>query len=88
VTFGYKPDQVKTVAEMNGMIVDQIYIGSCTNGRIEDLRIAASIFKGKKISDDVAIVSPASPDVYAKALKEGLIEIFLLRQGIFWQEPG
>jgi len=77
VTFGYKPDQVKSVAEMNGTKVDQIYIGSCTNGRIEDLRIAASILKGKNISDDVrAIVSPASPDVYAKALKEGLIGIF------------
>ncbi|MBU4540784.1 MAG: 3-isopropylmalate dehydratase large subunit [Firmicutes bacterium] len=77
VTFGYKPDQVKTVAEMHGTKVDQIYIGSCTNGRIEDLRIAASILKDKKISVAVrAIVSPASPDVYGKALKEGIIEIF------------
>ena len=77
VTFGYKPDQVKTVAEMAGTKVDQIYIGSCTNGRIEDLRIAASILKDKKISDNVrAIVSPASPEVYALALKEGIIEIF------------
>jgi len=62
---------------MSGTKIDQVYIGSCTNGRIEDLRIAASILKDKKISDDVrAIVSPATPDVYSMALKEGLIEIF------------
>ena len=48
VTFGYKPDQVKTVNEMSGTKIDQIYIGSCTNGRIEDLRIAASILRIKK----------------------------------------
>ena len=53
VTFGYKPDQVKTVAEMEGKKVEQIYIGSCTNGRIEDLRAAAEVLKNKKISDDV-----------------------------------
>ena len=77
VTFGYKPDQVKTVTEMTGTKVEQIYIGSCTNGRIEDLRIAADILKGKKISDDVrGILSPATPAIYSMALKEGLIEIF------------
>ncbi len=77
VTFGYKPDQVKSVTEMQGTDLDQIYIGSCTNGRIEDLRVAASILKGQKISDDVrAIVSPATPAIYSLALKEGLIEIF------------
>jgi 3-isopropylmalate/(R)-2-methylmalate dehydratase large subunit len=77
VTFGYKPDQVKTVSEMTGTKLDQIYIGSCTNGRIEDLRIAASVLKGKKINDYVrAIVSPATPEIYTMALKEGLIEIF------------
>ncbi len=77
VTFGYKPDQVKSVKEMSGIKLDQIYIGSCTNGRIEDLRIAAAILKGKMISDNVrAIVSPATPAIYTMALKEGLIEIF------------
>ena len=78
VTFGYKPDQVKTVREMEGTPVNQIYIGSCTNGRLEDLRIAAGILKGKKISENVrAIVSPATPKIYREALKEGLIEIFM-----------
>ena len=77
VTFGYKPDQVKTVREMEGTKVDQIYIGSCTNGRIEDLRAAAQVLKGKKINDNVrGIVSPATPGVYNAALKEGIIEIF------------
>ncbi|MBO7146281.1 MAG: 3-isopropylmalate dehydratase large subunit [Lentisphaeria bacterium] len=78
VTFNYKPDQVKPVREMEGTPVHQIYIGSCTNGRIEDLRIAASILKGKKISPDVrAIVSPATPKIFAQALDEGIIKIFM-----------
>ena len=47
VTFGYKPDYVKSVKEMEGTPVDQVYIGSCTNGRIEDLRVAAEILKGR-----------------------------------------
>ena len=77
-TVGYKPDQVKTIAELEGTKINQIYIGSCTNGRIEDLRIAASILKGKKISPDVrAIVSPATPKIYRQALAEGIIEIFM-----------
>jgi 3-isopropylmalate/(R)-2-methylmalate dehydratase large subunit len=76
-TFGYKPDQVKSISEMDGTPVNQVYIGSCTNGRIEDLREAAKVLKGNAISDDVrAIVSPATPAVYTQALKEGIIEIF------------
>lgn len=78
VTFGYKPDQVKTVAEMSGTKIDQVYIGSCTNGRIEDLRIAAEVLRGKKISDNLrGVLSPATPEIYQMALKEGLIDIFM-----------
>ncbi|MCR4791058.1 MAG: 3-isopropylmalate dehydratase large subunit, partial [Treponemataceae bacterium] len=78
VTFNYKPDQVKTVSEMQGTKVDQVYIGSCTNGRIEDLRIAAQILKGHKVADGVrGIVSPATPKIYKQALEEGIIEIFM-----------
>ena len=78
VTFGYKPDQVKPVTEMANTPVDQIYIGSCTNGRLEDLRIAAQILKGKKIASNVrGILSPATPAIYQAAMKEGLIEIFM-----------
>ena len=78
VTFNYKPDQVKTVREMTGTKVDQVYIGSCTNGRINDLRAAAEVRKGKKISPNVrAIVSPATPKIFSQALAEGLIQIFM-----------
>jgi len=78
VTFGYKPDEVKSVTEMEGTPVDQIYIGSCTNGRIEDLRSAARILKGKKIAANVrGILSPATPKVYSQALEEGIIAIFM-----------
>ncbi len=77
-TYGYKPDQVKPVAEMAGTPVDQIYIGSCTNGRIEDLRAAAEILQGKTIAENVrAIVTPATPLTYKMALEEGLIETFI-----------
>ena len=77
-TFGNKPDQVKTVREMTGTKVDQIYIGSCTNGRLEDLRIAAKVLAGKKISPNVrAIVSPATPKIFRDALAEGIIAIFM-----------
>jgi 3-isopropylmalate/(R)-2-methylmalate dehydratase large subunit len=77
-TFGYKPDQVKPVSDMAGTRVDQVYIGSCTNGRIEDLRVAAQVVKGKKIAETIrAIVSPATADVFSKAMDEGLIKIFM-----------
>ncbi|HOJ64000.1 MAG TPA: 3-isopropylmalate dehydratase large subunit [Spirochaetota bacterium] len=78
VTYGYKPDLVKNVSEMEGTKIDQVYIGSCTNGRIEDLRIAASILKGKKIANTVrGIVSPATPEIFRMADKEGIIDIFM-----------
>ena len=78
VTFGYKPDEVKDVNEMEGTPVDQVYIGSCTNGRIEDLREAARILKNRKIAPTVrGILSPATPATYSKAMEEGIIKIFL-----------
>ncbi|MDR0585584.1 MAG: 3-isopropylmalate dehydratase large subunit [Treponema sp.] len=77
-TVNYKPDEVETIASLRGTRVDQVYIGSCTNGRIEDLREAAAVLKGRKIAPTVrAIVSPATPSVYAQALREGLIGIFM-----------
>ncbi len=58
--------------------VDQVYIGSCTNGRIEDLRIAAQVLKGKKISDSIrGIVSPATPEVFRQAMEEGILKTFM-----------
>lgn len=77
-TFNYKPDQVRPVTEFSESRVDQVYLGSCTNGRIEDLRIAAQILKGKRLAENVrGILSPATPKVYREAMKEGLIDIFL-----------
>jgi len=78
VTFGYKPDQVKTISEMEGTPVDQIYIGSCTNGRISDLRIAAKVLDGNKIAPTVrGILSPATPKIFAQAMEEGIMKIFM-----------
>lgn len=78
VTFGYKPDQVMPVREMASTKIDQVYIGSCTNGRIEDLRVAAQVLSGKKISDSIrGIVSPATPETFRLAMEEGLLKIFL-----------
>ncbi len=78
ITFGYKPDEVRDVKEMEGIRVDQVYIGSCTNGRIEDIREAATILENKKIADHVrGILTPATPDIYSMALDEGLIKIFM-----------
>jgi 3-isopropylmalate/(R)-2-methylmalate dehydratase large subunit len=78
VTYGYKPDQVKDITEMEGTPIDQVYVGSCTNGRIEDLREAARILSGRRIADHIrGILSPATPAVYSQALKEGIIGTFM-----------
>jgi 3-isopropylmalate/(R)-2-methylmalate dehydratase large subunit len=78
VTYGFKPDHVKSAKELAGTKVDQVYIGTCTNGRIEDLRQAAEILKEKKIADTVrGIVSPATPKIFSDALAEGIIQIFM-----------
>jgi 3-isopropylmalate/(R)-2-methylmalate dehydratase large subunit len=78
VTYGYKPDCVKPVGEMTGTKIDQVYIGTCTNGRIEDLRQAAEVLKGHKIADSLrGIVSPATPKIFQEAMAEGLIQIFM-----------
>ncbi len=78
VTFGYKPDCVKPVSEMAGTKIDQVYIGTCTNGRIEDLRQAAHVLKGRRIADSLrGIVSPATPKIFQEALSEGLIQVFM-----------
>ncbi|NLD94521.1 MAG: 3-isopropylmalate dehydratase large subunit [Fibrobacter sp.] len=77
-TIGFKPDQVKKLKEVSTTKINQVYIGSCTNGRISDLRIAASVVKGTKLAKGVrGIVSPATPKIYNMALDEGLIKTFL-----------
>ncbi len=73
-------DNTKTVDELEKehVKVNQVYVGTCTNGRIEDLRVVASILKDKKVNSDVRmLICPASPTVYKQALKEGLLETFI-----------
>jgi len=71
-------DNVKLAKELHDVKVDQVYVGTCTNGRIEDLRIVAKILDGKKINSDVRmLICPASKDIYLKAIDEGLIKIFV-----------
>jgi homoaconitase/3-isopropylmalate dehydratase large subunit len=68
-------DNVKAVSQLGEIILDQAFIGSCTNGRIEDLRAAATILKGKKVHSRVRLlVIPASWEVYREALKSGILE--------------
>jgi len=77
-TFGYKPDNVKPVSQMKGTKINQVYIGSCTNGRLEDLRIAAKVLAGHTISPHVrGIVSPATPKIFSQALEQGIIKTFM-----------
>ena len=72
------PENTKTVDELSDVKIDQVVIGSCTNGRIEDMRAAASIIKGKKIADGVrCIVIPATQSVYLQCIKEGIAEAFV-----------
>ena len=71
-------DNVKPVSEVEGTHIDQVFLGSCTNGRLSDLRTAAKIIKGKDISKNVRmLVIPASREVYSKAMDEGLLKTFV-----------
>ena len=72
------PENVKPVSALENVIIDQVVIGSCTNGRISDMRDAASILKGRKVAKNVrCIVIPATPNVWRQSMKEGLFDIFL-----------
>jgi 3-isopropylmalate/(R)-2-methylmalate dehydratase large subunit len=78
VSLPHLPSNTKTVGEVAGMDIQQCVIGSCTNGRISDLRIAAKVLEGRKVADTVrCIVIPATQEVYLQALHEGLVETFI-----------
>ncbi len=78
VAVPHSVDNVKPVSEVEDVKVDQAFIGSCTNGRLEDLRVAAQILKGKKIARGVRlVVIPASQEIYLNAINEGLIRTFM-----------
>ena len=72
------PSNTKPASSLKDIKIDQVVIGSCTNGRIEDLRVAAQILKGKKIADGVrCIVFPATQKIYLQAIEEGLIQTMI-----------
>jgi homoaconitate hydratase family protein len=76
-------DNVKDVSEFGNVKVDQVLIGTCTNGRIEDFRVAAGILKGKKINKDTRLlILPASSEIYIQAMEEGLFKIFIEAGGM------
>jgi homoaconitate hydratase family protein len=77
-------DNVKPISQVGDVAINQAFIGSCTNGRLEDLQMAAEIMKGKKVKSGVrALVIPASQEVYAQALKAGLVDIFTEAGALF-----
>ena len=72
------PSNTRPVSEVKGLPIDQVVIGSCTNGRISDMRVAASILKGRKVAVGVrCIVIPATQQVYMDCIAEGLTQIFI-----------
>lgn len=84
VAFPHLPENTKTVDEAGEVIIDQVVIGSCTNGRISDLRVAAEILKGRKVKKGVrVIIIPGTQNIYKQAIKEGLVDIFIDAGAIF-----
>jgi 3-isopropylmalate/(R)-2-methylmalate dehydratase large subunit len=81
-------DKVSSVGEVAGQKIDRAFLGTCTNGRLEDLRIAAAILKGKEVHPEVRlIVAPASRKVFLKAMREGIITV-LIESGAAVINPG
>ena len=78
VAFPHLPDNTRTIDEVGDVPIHQVVIGSCTNGRIEDLRIAAKVLKGRKVKKGIrTIIFPATQKIYLQAMREGLLEIFV-----------
>jgi 3-isopropylmalate/(R)-2-methylmalate dehydratase large subunit len=78
VSFPHLPENTKTFDEIGEVKIDQVVIGSCTNGRLEDLRIAAEVMRGKKVAKGVrAIIIPATQKIYMDAMEEGLLKVFM-----------
>ena len=78
VSFPHLPENTRTIDEVGDIKIDQVVIGSCTNGRMEDMRMAAKVLKGRKVARHVrCIVIPATQAIYLQAMQEGLLEIFI-----------
>jgi 3-isopropylmalate/(R)-2-methylmalate dehydratase large subunit len=88
VAFPHTVDNTGNISDAKGIKLDQVFLGTCTNGRVEDLKIAARILRGKKrASQTRLVVVPASRDVYMSAMKSGLLEVFV-RAGAIIMGPG
>ena len=84
VAFPHLPENTRTIDEVGDVKIDQVVIGSCTNGRISDLRIAAQILKGRRVKKGVrTIIIPGTQKIYKQAIKEGLVDIFIDAGAIF-----
>jgi len=84
VAFPHLPDNTRTIDEVGDIEIDQVVIGSCTNGRMEDLRVAAKILRGRKVKKGVrCIVFPGTQNIYLQALKEGLVEDIVKAGAVF-----
>lgn len=78
VSFPHLPENTRTIDEVGDIAINQVVIGSCTNGRLEDMAAAAEILKGRKVHDDVrAIIIPATQQIYRECIREGYIDIFI-----------
>ena len=78
MAFPHLPDNTRTIDEIGEVKIDQVVIGSCTNGRLSDLRIAAEILRGKKVHEDIrCIIIPGTQKIYLEAMNEGLIKDFI-----------
>ena len=78
VAFPHLPENTKTIDEVGDISIDQVVIGSCTNGRIDDLRCAAEILKGRKVAEGMrVIIIPATQNIYLQAMEEGLLKTFI-----------
>lgn len=78
ISFPHLPENTRTIGTFDEVKVDQAVIGSCTNGRLDDMRIAAAVLKGKKVAKNVrCIVIPATQEIYLQSMREGLLEIFI-----------
>lgn len=83
-----KPDNICKVTDLNNVSVDSVFIGSCTNGRIEDMREAAEILKNRKVKSGLMMrIVPATKEVYGEMLKEGIVELFF-KAGVILTNPG
>lgn len=83
VSCPHLPSNTRPAAELSSITIDQVVIGSCTNGRLEDLREAAEVIKGKKVNPNVRmIVIPATQQIYREAMREGLLDIFIEAEAV------